>query len=148
MSKQPKPASSPWLTPYLIVRDPRASLEFCHKAFGFEPGMSMPDPSGAVVHADMSYRGETVAMFGKERAWGGTAESPVTSGVESPVGLYVYCEDVDALFAQARQAGATVVGEPEDMFWGDRVAQLRDPDGHSWSFATRVGELDPSKMPW
>jgi uncharacterized glyoxalase superfamily protein PhnB len=33
------------------------------------------------------------------------------------------------------------------MFWGDRMVRLRDPDGYLWSFATKVGEFDPSKMP-
>lgn len=74
-------------------------------------------------------------------------KAPVISKVQSPVVLYAYCDDVDSLFAQAIAANADVVAEPGDMFWGDRVVQLRDPDGHAWSFATNVGEFDPSKMP-
>jgi uncharacterized glyoxalase superfamily protein PhnB len=29
------------------------------------------------------------------------------------------------------------------MFWGDRVAKLKDPDGHVWAFATKVREFEP-----
>jgi PhnB protein len=36
---------------------------------------------------------------------------------------------------------------PQDMFWGDRMCNLLDPDGHSWSFATNVADFDPSKVP-
>ena len=57
----------------------------------------------------------------------------------SPVGLYVYCDDVDALFARATAAGAQAKVPPQDTFWGDRMCQLVDPDGHTWNFATHVG---------
>jgi len=33
------------------------------------------------------------------------------------------------------------------MFWGDRIAKILDFDGYSWTFATKVREFDPSKMP-
>ena len=70
-----------------------------------------------------------------------------------------YCEDIASVTAfqcgtspklsaaQAKAAGAEILNEPEDMFWGDRTVMLRDPDGYKWMFATKVGEFDPSKMP-
>ena len=73
--------------------------------------------------------------------------SPVTSGAAVPVGFYVYCPDVDAMLARARAADARILDEPEDMFWGDRVGRVADPDGYEWSFATKVGEFDPSRIP-
>jgi catechol 2,3-dioxygenase-like lactoylglutathione lyase family enzyme len=45
-------------------------------------------------------------------------------------GYWVYVDDVDVTFAQLRDAGATVVAEPEDQPFGERVARLRDPDGN------------------
>jgi len=41
-------------------------------------------------------------------------------------------EEVDATVAQARAAGATIVKEPQDTFWGGYAAYLQDPDGHLW----------------
>jgi uncharacterized glyoxalase superfamily protein PhnB len=35
---------------------------------------------------------------------------------------------------------------PQDMFYGDRVCTLVDPDGHIWYFATNVADFDPAKM--
>lgn len=61
------------------------------------------------------------------------------------MGLYVYVEDVDALFARATAAGAKGERPPQDMFYGDRVCQVIDPDGHSWSFGTNVADFDPTK---
>jgi uncharacterized glyoxalase superfamily protein PhnB len=32
-----------------------------------------------------------------------------------------------------------VLMPPADMPWGDRMASLTDPDGHTWNFATHLG---------
>jgi uncharacterized glyoxalase superfamily protein PhnB len=61
--------------------------------------------------------------------------------------LYVYCDDVDKFFARATAAGAKVVAPPTDMFWGDRMCRISDPDGYEWSFATNVADFDPNKVP-
>ena len=37
--------------------------------------------------------------------------------------------EVDELFARVRDAGFQAEKEPWDAFWGQRYAQLRDPDG-------------------
>jgi uncharacterized glyoxalase superfamily protein PhnB len=58
--------------------------------------------------------------------------------------MYVYCEDVDALCDRAWKAGAKVEVAPQDMFWGDRMCKLVDPDGHVWNFATHVGHVQPA----
>ena len=41
-----KPDNMPWLTPYLTVKDAKASLAFYEQAFGFEPGMTLPAADG------------------------------------------------------------------------------------------------------
>ncbi len=141
------PDGANWLTPYMTVAEAEASLDFYQRAFGFTPGMTMPGPDGKIVHADMTYQGTSIIMFAPQGSWGETMKTPAHSGSQTPISLYVYCEDVDALVKQAREAGAKVLAEPEDMFWGDRMARLEDPDGYQWSFATKVGEFDPSKIP-
>ena len=35
---------------------------------------------------------------------------------------------------------------PRDMFWGDRYASVKDPFGHSWTFATHVRDLSPEEL--
>ncbi len=55
-------------------------------------------------------------------------------------------KDVDALFARAVAAGAEVVIELADQFWGDRYARLRDPFGHEWSLASRIEDLSPDEI--
>lgn len=143
-----RPEGDNWLIPYLTVADVDASMDFYKRAFGFEPGATVPGPDGRNIHGGMKYQGTTVLMFGPEGMGGDTMRTPANSGAAEPINLYVYCPDVDALTTRAREAGAEVLAEPEDMFWGDRMVRLRDPDGYLWSFATNIGEYDESKVPW
>jgi catechol 2,3-dioxygenase-like lactoylglutathione lyase family enzyme len=41
-------------------------------------------------------------------------------------------EEVDAVLEQARRAGATVVKEAGETFYGGYAAYFQDPDGHLW----------------
>ncbi len=145
--RPPRQKGMLWLTPALTVRDVAGAMDFYEQAFGFEKGESVPGKDGRLMHGAMKYQGSTVVMLGPEGAPGCKSRTPASSQVDCPVGLYVYCSDVDALCERAKQAGAVVVSEPADMFWGDRMATLSDPDGYHWMFATNVADFDPSKAP-
>jgi uncharacterized glyoxalase superfamily protein PhnB len=60
--------------------------------------------------------------------------------------LFLYVEDVDAVVAQAVDAGATVTMPVDDMFWGDRFGMITDPFGHQWQVATHVEDVAPDEM--
>ncbi len=64
----------------------------------------------------------------------------------SSVGLAVYVEDVDALFAQAVDAGAKAVKSVQDQFYGDRSGTLEDPFGHVWTLATHQEDLTTEEI--
>lgn len=145
--RSPKPAGMPWIVPYLTVSDPQASVEFYEEAFGFERRSEscLQGPDGKLMHAELRFR-DAVIMLGPECEHGPQKDrTPAKSGVPSPLSLYVYCDDVDALKERAQSAGAQVMCEPVDMFWGDRMCTLTDPDGHRWTFATNVADFDPEK---
>jgi uncharacterized glyoxalase superfamily protein PhnB len=55
--------------------------------------------------------------------------------------LKVYVHDVDRHFAQAKAAGATIISEPADKFWGGRVYEAIDQHGHHWEFSQLGREL-------
>lgn len=143
--KQP-PAGMAWLNPSLTVRDVEKALDFYQRAFGFKAKESMKGPDGKIMHAEMTYN-DAVIMMGPEGAFGNPCKSPASSGVLPPITLYFYCEDVEALFKKATAAGAKVIMPPENMFWGDRMCRLSDPEGYYWGFATNVADFDPSKIP-
>jgi PhnB protein len=58
----------------------------------------------------------------------------------------MYVEDVDAVVKQAVNAGATVLMEVADQFWGDRFGTVQDPFGHTWSIATHVEDVTPEEI--
>ena len=135
------------VVPYLTVRDAIASLAFYEQALGFKRGETISLPDGRLIQVVMHHAGAAAFKFSPEGVWSGSMQAPVTSGAENPIVLYVPCRKVDDVTARARAAGATIASEPEDMFWGERVVRIADPDGYIWCFAAKVGKFDPHKMP-
>jgi PhnB protein len=140
---KPCPEGMSWVSPYLIVKDANKIIEFYTKVFGFVKRFAMPGPDGRTKHAELAHKG-SVIMLGEEDPKQG-ASAPKTIG-GSPITLYTYVEDVDALAKRAKAAGAQILQEPADQFWGDRMCALVDPEGHHWAFATHVRDVDPSEM--
>ena len=133
--------------PYLTVRDVIASRAFYEKAFGFKHGETLFLSDGSPIQTVMHHAGAVTLKISPEGVWSGSMQAPVTSGAQNPIVLYVPWRKVDDLTARARAAGATIVTEPEDMFWGERIARIADPDGYVWCFAAKVGQFDPHKIP-
>jgi PhnB protein len=82
-------------------------------------------------------------MLGPENPNG--AKSAKTLGTSS-VTMYLTTESVDKVIAKAVKLGATARGPVMDMFWGDRVGNISDPDGYTWMIATHVAEPTPKEM--
>ena len=136
----------PRLTPYLIVKDAARAIEFYMKAFGAREIYRLTDPSapnGKIGHAELEI-GAGVLMLADEWPDFG-ALSPASIG-GSPVSLHLYVADVDAVVARVADAGATVLRQPKDEFFGDRVATIVDPFGHRWQLATRNETVAPAEM--
>lgn len=139
-TKEGKYAGMAWINPYLYVKDVDRAIDFYKNAFGFEVFRDVnKNEHGVSLHCELSYQGEVV-MIGLEAAFGEEVKAPISTGAECPISLYLYCSDVDQLFLRAKEAGAIVIAEPEDQFWGDRMCRLKDPNGYLWSFATYKGD--------
>jgi PhnB protein len=119
------------ITPYLLYRDAGAAIEWLTRAFGLrEFGTSYKDAEGRVTHAEMKL-GEAVLMLGSP---GRDFKNPKLLG-GATLNLYVDVDNVDKHYAQAVKAGATIVEEPKDTFYGARRYGAEDPEGHQWYFA-------------
>lgn len=127
------PAMMQPVSVYLNVGDVDAALDFYGKAFGFKKKFSMPGPDGKSIHAELLHANCTV-MVGRPTPESGS-KTPADLG-GTPATVYVYVKNVDALEKRARAAGARIVRELKDEFWGDRVCGICDPEGHQWYFAT------------
>ena len=136
----PRPDNTPWLLPYITVVDVDKAVKFYESAFKFNVVNLVPGEDGTSWHAEMKYK-DQLLMCGKQGCYGSTTKSPLTSGVECPITLYLYCEDVDKFYKEALFKGALSLAEPENMFWGDRMCRLKDPENYIWSFATHVGKI-------
>jgi PhnB protein len=79
---------------------------------------------------------------------GGAKSAKALGG--SPISLWLYVEDCDALFNRAVKAGAEVppgpMGQLQDQFWGDRTGTITDPHGYQWTIATHKEDLTPEEM--
>ena len=140
---KPIPEGFHSVTPYLCVNDAAGALEFYKKAFGATELMRMPDPSGRIGHAEIKI-GDSIIMLADEFPEMGF-RSPRTLG-GSPFAIYLYVEDVDAVFGQAVAAGGKLVKEVKDQFYGDRSGGLEDPFGHVWYVSTHKEDVSPEEV--
>jgi PhnB protein len=143
MAVKPIPEGYHSVTPYLVVQDGAAAIEFYKRAFGATELMRMNGPDGKVGHAEIRIGNSPVMLADEHPAMG--ARSPRSFG-GSPVSLLVYVEDVDAQFSQAIAAGAKEVRPLADQFYGDRSGILEDPFGHVWSLATHKEDVSPEEL--
>lgn len=137
------PDGVPTILPYLHYDDVATALDWLAKCFGFAVRVSMPGSDGAIVHAEMAL-GTGLVMMGPAAPDLGSRSPRSLGGVNQS--LYVYVPDVDAHFRHARSAGAPIVSEPVDMFWGDRTYAARDCEGHHWTFAQHVRDVPHGEM--
>ncbi|MEZ0230328.1 MAG: VOC family protein [Planctomycetota bacterium] len=132
--KKARPKKEPWVSPILWVNDVRAHAQWCERAFGFEICDVMDGPDGTAQHAMLKHRRGTI-MLGKAR----DAAHGAPSG-KATATIYIYVASVDDLALRAQAAGAKLLNPPRDEFWGDRCVPVIDAEGHSWMFATHLGQ--------
>ena len=122
------------ITPYLYYEDVAGALKWLAKAFGFRKyGVEMSGPDGKINHAAMKL-GDDVTMMGYP---GPEYRNPKRLG-QTTQSLYVNVDDVDKHFERAKKAGATILQEPKDTFYGHRRYGAADPEGHHWYFAQEI----------
>lgn len=140
---KPIPDGYPQVTPYLVVDGASAAIDFYSKVFGATERMRMPSPGDKIGHAELEI-GDSLIMLADEHPEMG-ARGPKTIG-GTPVTIFVYVDDVDAVFELAVKEGATATRQVENQFYGDRSGQFDDPFGHRWSVATHVEDVPPEEM--
>jgi PhnB protein len=129
------PESYHTVTPYLVVRDAAAVIDFAQKVFDAklhdEP---MKGPDGKIMHAEVKI-GDSIIMVGEPK-----------DGKLMPAMLYIYVPDTDATYKKAVQAGGKSIREPEDQFYGDRSAGVEDSNGIQWWIGTHKEDVTPEEM--
>jgi PhnB protein len=129
--------------PYLCVDGADAAIAFYADVLGAREEFRIPGPDGRIGHAELAI-GDATVMLADEWAEGGVL-APTSVGGTS-VTLMVWVADVDAVFAHAVAAGATLLRPVEDMFYGDRTGQFLCPWGHRWNVYTQVEDVPREEM--
>jgi PhnB protein len=133
---KPVPEGFHSLTPSLTVRDAAGAIDFYTRAFGAVEVSRATAPDGRRVwHAELQIGDSRLMLNDEFPEHGGHA--PATSGAVG-FAIWLYVDDVDAVFERAVQAGARATMPVNDTFWGDRFGGVVDPFGHNWSIATRT----------
>jgi uncharacterized glyoxalase superfamily protein PhnB len=130
------------IVPFLGYEDAAAAIDWLGRAFGFEEDLSSRhEEDGAIAHAELAL-GEATIYLSTPPGY----SSPRSVREESELarraydnpwvidGLFVEVDDVDAHHAQAVEAGATILREPEEPGIGFRIYTAEDLEGHRWMF--------------
>jgi uncharacterized glyoxalase superfamily protein PhnB len=134
------------ITPFIGYEDAAAAIEWLERAFGFvEDRASRHEQDRVIGHAELELEGARIYLStpsGYASPKRMREESEIARGAyDNPWvidGLYVEVEDVDAHYERAREAGATILREPEEPGIGARIYSAEDPEGHRWMFGQPV----------
>jgi PhnB protein len=112
------------VNPYLHPRGAAALIDFLKAGLGGEEVEQAQSPEGIVVHAKVRI-GDSVIELSE-------AHGPYQT---MPTAIFLYVENVDALYERALRAGAGSSQAPSDQPYG-RAASVKDPFGTTWHLAT------------
>lgn len=144
-TKTPVPAGFHTVTPQLTMENAAAAIEWYKKGLGADEVTRAVGPDGKIMHATIRV-GDSLIMLNDDMMGGSTNKAHGGS----PISLWVYVADCDALFNRAVKAGARVaegpMGQLQDQFWGDRTGTIIDPEGFRWNIATHKEDLTPEEM--
>lgn len=131
------------VVPMLAYEDPAAAIEWLARAFGFreQPDQRYTDAEGVIGHAQMEAGPGLIMLaaptpdYRSPRRHRETCEAAARwSKVPWVIdGVQVEVDDIDAHFARAQQAGATMLSGIEDEPFG-RLYRAEDLEGHRWMF--------------
>lgn len=129
--------------PYLRVSGAGDAIAFYIRAFGAKERFRLTEPSGRIGHAEIKI-GETTLMLSDEYPEYGIRGPLALGGTSFSIHLHV--DSVDTLMKQAILAGATIVREVADQFYGERSGMVRDPFGHEWLLGQQIEDVHPEVM--
>lgn len=131
------PEGYPPVIPYLVVPGAQKLMDFIKHVFNAKEGAHPPFkmPNGSIAHAEI--------WIGESPIW--CSDASERYGTVTGM-LTVYVPDVDTTYKRAIEAGATSMRGPEDQFYGDRSAGVKDEFGNQWWIHTRIEDVSPEEM--
>lgn len=122
-----KPAGYNSVSPYLVLKDAAATIEFLQQVFAASELFKLQDAQGRILHAE--YRlDDSVIMLAD-----GGAEWPAQE-----VNIHVYVPDVDVSYQKALDAGASSIQAPVKKEDADKRCGVKDLGGATWWLGTQM----------
>lgn len=123
-----KPEGFSTVNAYLFVEHPQELISFLKNAFYAEELDRTVRPDNGDIANCILRIGASCFMISQARG----------QFLNMRTALYLYVDDVDALYARAITQGATSEFKPADMEYGDRQAGVVDPSGNYWWISKRL----------
>ena len=130
------------IIPSLRYRNAPAAIEWLGRVFGLKKNLVVPDDSGGIAHAQLSF-GDGMTMLGsvRDNEWGRFIRQPDEIGGAATQSVYLVVPDADVIYERAKNAGAEILIPVRNEEYGGRSFSCRDFEGHLWT----IGTYDPWK---
>lgn len=129
--------------PYLRVKDAAAAIRFYTSVFSATERFRLTEPGGRIGHAELALGNVTLMLSDEYPEFDCLApQQPGAGGVL----IHLHVDNADQLAAAAMAAGATMMREPADAFYGERSCIIRDPFGHDWMLGHEIEQVSPEEM--
>jgi uncharacterized glyoxalase superfamily protein PhnB len=129
--------------PYLRAKSVEEAIAFYKQAFGATEKFRLTEPNGRIGHAELLFGESTIMLSDPFPEFGIHALDP--DGPSAYV-IHLHVDDADKVIAGAVKAGAKIVREPQDQFYGERSGTVRDPFGYDWLIGHSIEEVEPDEM--
>ena len=128
---------------YLRVRNAAEAIDFYGKAFGAKEKFRLTEPGGRIGHAELDFDGATLMLSDEYPELG--FKGPQTVG-GTTMSIHLHVDNADEVIGRAVAAGAQVLRQPQDQFYGERSGTVRDPFGHEWNIGHEIEQVSPDEM--
>lgn len=118
------------LCPYISVDGALKAADFYAKAFGAQTLHAVdPDEEGRTMHVQVFVNGASLMISDFYPEHGHTYEKPQAFFLQ----LHLTEDEIESWWQRAVGAGCEIKMPLQDMFWGDRWGQVKDPFGVTWA---------------
>ena len=128
---------------YLRAQSAERAVGFYKQVFGATEKFRLVEPSGRIGHVELELGGTTLMLSDEFPELDIHAPDPAAP---SSFVIHLHVDDADALIDKAVAAGARLVREPQDHFYGERSGTLRDPFGYDWLIGHSIETVEPAEM--
>lgn len=129
----PVPEGYHTVNPWVIPKGAAQLIEFLEEVFEAEESKDarVPDTDGLLIHSEVRIGDSVIMIFDSKDDW-----------PPRPAFLQVYVAEATAVLERAKNAGAAIVTELTDAWYGEKLARFRDPWGNLWWVHERTREID------